>query len=110
MAAPTKPSRVWDAHTGKPLLILPGYKEAVYTVAFSSDSRLLAGGSKDGIIQVWDAGTGEQIYEFNKHTKAISELDFSPNGKSLASASLDGKVLLWSLIGQNDKTARFNST
>ena len=73
-------------------------KDTINTVAFSSDSQMIAGGSEDGSIQVWDAGTGDRIYEFEGHTDSVWEVDFSPDGRILISASLDGTIQLWDLV------------
>ncbi|KAF9590262.1 hypothetical protein IFM89_032040 [Coptis chinensis] len=37
---------------------LPGHRDAVTCLAFSSDGKLLASGGFDGLIQVWDITSG----------------------------------------------------
>ena len=91
--------------------LLP-YRDVVLTVAFSSDSQLVAGGSANGTIQVWDANTGDRIYLFTEHTKPVEEVVFSPDRKKLVSASIDQTVKIWSLVGvggQLDSTISHNS-
>lgn len=82
--------------------LLP-YRDTVLTVAFSSDSQLVAGGSVNGTIQVWDANTGDQIYLFTEHTKPVEQVVFSPDRKKLVSASTDQTVRVWSLVGVGGK-------
>ena len=62
-AEPSGLIKMWDLQTKNPLPILP-YNSPVSTLAFSPNSRWIAGGSGDGTIAVWDAGTAELIHEF----------------------------------------------
>lgn len=88
--------RVWDLQT-KELLPILRSNAPVSTLAFSSNSRMLAAGSGDGTIQVWDAGSGDLIHEFKDHEESIWRVDFSPDNKWLLSISLDGTGLLKNL-------------
>ena len=95
-----KPSgliRIWDLQT-KELRPILRYDSPVSTLAFSPNSRWLAGGSGDGTIRVWDAGTGNLIHEFNEHTESVWKVDFSPDSKWLLSVSLDGTGFLRNLV------------
>jgi len=89
--------KVWDLET-KQLLPILRYNSPVSTLAFSPNSRWLAGGSGDGTIRVWDAGTGDIIHEFGDHKESIWKVDFSPDSKYLLSVSLDGMCLLTNLV------------
>lgn len=96
----TEPSgliKIWDIQTKESLPILP-YNSPVSTLAFSPDSRWIAGGSGDGTIAIWDAGTAELIYEFKAHTESVWKVDFSPDSKWLLSVSLDGTSFLKNLV------------
>ena len=88
--------RMWDFQTRDPLPILP-YNAPVSTIAFSPNSRWIAGGSGDGTVRVWDAGTGDRIYEFNDHEEPVWKVDFSPDSQWLVSVSLDGTGFLRNL-------------
>jgi WD40 repeat protein len=45
---------VWEAGTGRRLLILREHRLGVYALAFSPDGRRLASGGADNLIKVWD--------------------------------------------------------
>ena len=94
--------KMWDLQTKESLPILP-YNSPVSTLAFSPDSRWIAGGSGDGTIAVWDAGTAELIYEFKAHKESVWKVDFSPDSKWLLSVSLDGTGLLKNLVPPSQK-------
>jgi WD40 repeat protein/tRNA A-37 threonylcarbamoyl transferase component Bud32 len=87
--------RLWDAHTGRPLLELPGHTDQVWSVTFSPDGTHLASGSLDQTARIWDAITGKLLYVLRGHTGAVYEVAFSPDGQTLASAGHDQTVRLW---------------
>lgn len=69
----------------------------VLTVAFSSDSALLAQGGSDGTITVVRVASGERLFQISAHPRGVRSLAFSPNGNWLASGSEDGTVKVWDL-------------
>jgi WD40 repeat protein len=107
--------RFWDVATrqllGEPL---PGHKDEIKSVAFSSDGKTLASasGQNDGTIKLWDVATRQQLgRDFAGYVTEMKKIIFNPDGKTLASTSdrsPDGKVykiFLWDvathqLIGQ----------
>jgi WD40 repeat protein len=72
-------------------------REYLRSVAFSSDSKLLAGACDDRIIRIWDRTDG-QCTHLEGHIQAyVNSLCFPPDGKLLASASDDTTIQLWKL-------------
>ncbi|KCV71379.1 hypothetical protein H696_02330 [Fonticula alba] len=62
--------RLWDVVTGTPVtgpngkpLIITGFKDAIFDVAFSSDGLRLAVTSRDKVLRVFDARTGALLNE-----------------------------------------------
>ena len=84
--------KVWDAQTGQELLSLKGPSAGV---AYSSDGRRLASGSRDGGACVWDAETGRELLSLKGHASWVENVAFSPDGKRLATASYDKTVKVW---------------
>ena len=80
---------IWDARTGKKLLMLTGHRTAVESVAFSRDSKLVASGSDDDTIKIWDAMTGGIKKTLEGHTHTIRPVAFSDNGRLVVSGSDD---------------------
>ena len=64
--------------------------------SFSSDSKRLAVGGRDGEILILDVETGETLKSIaNAHGEKVSCVAFGPNGKYLASCSSDKTVRIW---------------
>jgi WD40 repeat protein len=80
-------ARIWDARTGKELLVLGAHTGGVTALAFAPDGKILATGAGDKDVILWDTQTGEQLAVLRGHKDGISALAFGPNGKWLASAS-----------------------
>jgi WD40 repeat protein len=99
--------RFWDVATqqllGEPIA---AHTDAVFSVAFSPDSKLLASGGDDNEIRLWDVQTHQPIgTPLVGHTNSVISVAFSPDGKTLASGSQDKEVRLWdvathAMIGQ----------
>src|SRR5262249_31412915 len=92
-------ARVWDAETGKQILILGEYRSDSYTrvkrapearighqgsvwsASFSSDGTRIVTAAADGTARLWDAQTGRQIAVFRGHSQDVVGAAFSPDGK-----------------------------
>ncbi|MBN8618745.1 MAG: protein kinase [Anaerolineae bacterium] len=78
------------------LRYLSGHTDAVRTVSYSPDGRLLASGGRDNIIIIRDAQTGQPIgAPLSGHTNWINSLAFSADSQVLYSASADGTLRRW---------------
>src|SRR5262249_51581649 len=79
------------------LRTLEGFKEAVYTVAFSPDAGLLAAAGQRGEdgVTLWDPPSGQLTRTLEGLWGHIYSVAFSPDGRRLAAAGEDGKVKLW---------------
>ncbi len=88
---------------------LKGNPLPMRTLAFSPDSRLLAGSSRmiegTGRLQneeayeifIWDVATGALKTSLPGHSRAITALAFSADGQLLASASRDRSLKVWDM-------------
>jgi len=78
------------------------HETTVWTVAFSSDGKTIASGSRDGLVRLWDANTGKPIGQpLHGHKDDISSVAFSPDGKMLVSGSEDTTIQIWDVTTGN---------
>src|SRR5262249_538352 len=100
---------LWETSSWKLVRRLRGSSAPVRALAFSPDSRLVAGGS--GLIDgergvsveeeskfevfLWDVATGELKQKFPGYTSSITSLAFSPDSDLLASAGHDRTLKIW---------------
>ena len=98
-----------DRQNNQLIMTLTAPEDDFYSLAYSHDSRLLASGSRKGIIRIWDTHIGEEVREplrsINGPIKCVA---FAPNGSSLAysSYSQTGVVYVWSLLADREAPAQ----
>ena len=66
-------------------------------VRYSTDGKLIASASLNGVIKIWDATNGKLVKELVGHNGVVSGLSFSIDDKYLASASWDQTIRVWSI-------------
>ena len=96
-------TKIWDAETGRELLILPG---GGFDVAFGPDGTRLARGLDSGAAKVWDAETGQELITLTGHAAWTNGVAFSPDGTRLASVAGDwrarsssiGELFVWDVM------------
>ncbi|MDQ2828011.1 MAG: TIR domain-containing protein, partial [Chloroflexota bacterium] len=88
-------ARVWDAATGRQLLLLSGHTSWVYRAAFSPAGTRIVTAGGDGTARVWDAATGKPLSTLSGHTDAIYSVAFSPDGTRIVTASNDRTARVW---------------
>ena len=100
---------LYDTETYTPRSLITADKGAVTAIAFSADSRKLAGGSGHYTLSVWDVRSGHLLKTFGLEKglppgigdivggpEEVVFLAFSPDGRSLASfARFEGTLRLW---------------
>lgn len=84
---------LWDVNTGYSIQTI-GENFFPFSVAFSPDGTVLAGGSVLGVINLWNVKNGKILEVLKGHSGMVWSVAFSPDGKILASG------------GGSDKTAR----
>lgn len=74
---------------------ITGHTEAVNSVAFSTDGKLLASAGFGGAVRLWRLEDGAAAGKLKGHTNYVYSVAFSPDGGRLASASGDKTVKIW---------------
>jgi hypothetical protein len=71
--------------------------DEVHTVAFSTDSKVLAYGGKDRVVRLRSVPDGAELYVLKGHKDTVESIAFSPDRNIIASGSWDHTIKLWSL-------------
>lgn len=78
------------------------HTQAISFVTISTDGRLIASGSEDGLICLWNGRTGDYRASLQEHSGEILWLAFSGNGRRLSSTSRTGnRVVIWDTENAN---------
>jgi WD40 repeat protein len=86
---------LWGMESKTPLDIFTTHTQAVKTLAFSPDGKLLATAGDDGLILIWDVDCRKLVQTLSAHRWTISALSFLADGNTLISASWDGNIKFW---------------
>jgi hypothetical protein len=77
--------RLWNVETGEELRVLGTLSQAVMTVGFSPNGKLVAAGGFDGHVHVWNVETKAKIATLPSQTEVVEDVVFSPDSQSLLS-------------------------
>jgi WD40 repeat protein len=91
---------IWEATTGRTLLIYKGHTYWVRALAWSPDGRFIASGSLKE-VQIWDVSTGHKIFTYHGHEGWVKAIRWEPGGQyrtrgRIASSGEDKTVQVWS--------------
>jgi WD40 repeat protein len=95
---------LWNVQTGK---VVKAWKErhsdAVLSLDFSADGKLIASGGADKMARVTEIESGKVARVFEGHTHHVMGVAFRADGRVLASAGADGVVLVWDMLSGERK-------
>ena len=77
-----------------PLRVLPEHADQVTCLAFSYDEKLIATGSRAGVITVWDLSTGRPLRKWSIGCE-VRSLSFTSDASILAVLDENWSVALW---------------
>jgi WD40 repeat protein len=90
-----KTVRIWDAATGKEIMVLRDHENSVEAAAFSPDGTRIVTASIDKTVRIWDAATGKEIMILRGHERWVNSAAFSPDGSCIVTASDDNTARIW---------------
>jgi WD40 repeat protein/tetratricopeptide (TPR) repeat protein len=91
------PINLYEMPSGTLIKKLEGHSQEVLSLAFSSDSKLLASGGEDQTVRLWDISSGTVVNTLTGHTGSVNTVAFSPDGTLLASGADDATIKLWAV-------------
>ncbi len=90
---------LYDTETYTPRNLIAADKSGASAIAFSADSRRLAGGNRNYTLSVWDARSGKLLKTFGEVVGGplqVTSVAFSPDGRRLMSfGGHEDALLLW---------------
>jgi WD40 repeat protein len=75
-----------------------------YSVAFSSDGKIIASGGGNGLIRFWDRATMRLQYVLGAHSQGVRKIVYFSDGKRMASCGDHATVRLWDISGKVPKS------
>ncbi|MGK5450035.1 nSTAND1 domain-containing NTPase [Streptomyces radiopugnans] len=92
-------ARIWDAGSGRSVLVLPCDGVMVESVAFSPDSARVATTGRDQVVRIWNAATGEPERLLSGAGDIGRQVAWSPDGLYIAATFKDRVVRVWEASG-----------
>jgi len=87
--------RLWDVGTGKLIRTLG---ENVFSIAFISNGKIIAGSDLEKTVRIWDVTTGALVRSLPANSHAGPQtISFSPDNRTLAVATRDRTIDLWDI-------------
>ncbi|KAF9121381.1 U3 snoRNP protein [Mortierella sp. GBA39] len=71
------------------------FSDAITSVAFSPDSKMLVFGDEFGVLRLWKYTATSIVTSLPSTHAAISDIAFSPDGSRIATAGQDGTIGIW---------------
>lgn len=99
-------AQIWSDWGG--IRSLKGHGAAVWSVAFSHNSAIVASGSNDRTIRLCRADTGECMETLEGHGNWVRSMAISRDSALVASGSSDSTVRLWR-FDMGEQTQKFKS-
>src|SRR5207247_431158 len=94
--------RLWNVHTGRLSHAFEVKSQAIRSMAFSPDGRMIAAGCSDAVVRLVETSTGKERLAFRGHHTFYANANsdhipvaLSPDGNTVASGTRPGIVLLW---------------
>jgi WD40 repeat protein len=82
---------IWDATTGKKLLMLSGHADYLNSLAFSPDGKRIVAGGIRATVGLWHA----EVLTFQGHKGKVRAVAFSPDSQKIVTAGGDHTARVW---------------
>ena len=90
--------KLWDAANGSELGTLKEHSDAVYAVAFVSNTQLVSAAG-DRTLKVWDVLSRKRLITISDALDALYSVAVHPSGNAIAAAGADRMIRTWTWNG-----------
>lgn len=94
-ASTDRTARIWDAHTGRQLMMFAGHRAMITSATFSPDGAMVLTTSRDSTARIWEVASGRMLFELLGHSGTIEMGQFSADSQRVLTAGHDGTARLW---------------
>ncbi len=93
---------IWDTETWEWIGFLEGHElaNAVSSLVWSDDGRLLLSGGRDDALILGDIAKFQPLFVLDVQEADTIAVEFAPDGSSIASVSDNGQITIWDVSGQ----------
>lgn len=88
-------ARIWDASTGREILVLRGHEGAVNSARFDPAGTRIVTAGRDKTVRLWDAATGAELLVLRGHENAVQFACFDAAGRRILSTSAEFASRVW---------------
>ncbi|QSV56278.1 MAG: hypothetical protein HEP80_23145 [Dolichospermum sp. UKL201] len=78
---------------------LEGHNDAVRSVTFSPNGKIIATASEDNTVRLWNIN-GKEIRRFITNNQVFRNVKFSPNNKIIAAIGANNTIKIWEINGE----------
>ena len=78
---------------------LEGHNDAVRSVTFSPNGKIIATASEDNTVRLWNIN-GKEIRRFIDNNQRFRNVKFSPDNKIIAAISANNTIKIWQINGE----------
>lgn len=89
-------ARIFDAASGRSVLVLPADGAMTESVSWSPDSAFLATSGREHVVRIWDVASGQPVRLLTGATDVVRQVAWAPDGRHVAATSRDRLVRVWS--------------
>ena len=91
--------KLWDVANGQLVRDFPRiHSDAVCSIDFSPDGKLIATGAADKMARITDIATGKVVRSFEGHTHHVLGVSWSADGRTVATGGAEGMVKVWDFV------------
>ena len=96
-------ARIWDAKTGKQVMVFYGHSSMVYEAEWSPNGKRVVTSSTDSTTRIWDAATGAEMLSISTPTNFILNAKWSADGKYVVTSGTGPGPTAWRVWQTTDE-------